>query len=123
MNNGKYNLEGRLLKYSIAIVKFVATLPNNRVGNHIANQILRSGTSPYPNHGEARAAESVKDFIHKIRIGLKELRETKCWLTLIEQLSITNPEEQLKYLMKETEELIKIFVSSIRTASKKNNNS
>jgi four helix bundle protein len=58
-------------------LKIVEQLPNTRVGNHVAGQLLRSGTSPYPNHGEAQAAESPKDFIHKLRISLKELRETQ----------------------------------------------
>ncbi len=115
-NNNKYNLEERLLQYSVDIVKFVSTLPNTRVGNHIAGQMLRSGTSPYPNHGEGRAAESAKDFVHKFRICLKELRETKCWLRLVERLNIAKSKSELDYLLQETEELIKIFVTSIRTA-------
>jgi len=65
-----FDLEERLLAYSVT-------------GNHIAGQLLRSGTSPYPNHGEAQSAESPKDFIHKLRISLKELRETQRWLKLI----------------------------------------
>ena len=79
MLNGKmkkqtYDLEERLLEYSVRIIKTVEQLPNTKTGNHIAGQLLRSGTSPYPNHGEAQAAESPKDFIHKLRISLKELR-------------------------------------------------
>ena len=89
MDNNKYDLEERLLQYSVDIVKFVSTLPNtSRVGCHISGQMLRSGTSPYPNHGEGRAAESANDFIHEFRICLKELRETKCWLRLVERLNI-----------------------------------
>ena len=72
-DNRKYDLEERLLNYTINIIKVVEALPNTRTGNHIANQLLRSGTSPYPNHGEAQAAESNNDFIHKMRICLKEL--------------------------------------------------
>ena len=75
--------EGRL-EYSVRIIKIVEQLPNTRTGNHVAGQLLRSGTSPYPNHGEAREAESPKDFIHKLRISLKELRETQGWLKLIQ---------------------------------------
>jgi hypothetical protein len=72
--NQRYDLEERLLEYSVRIMKIVEQLPNTRAGNHVAGQLLRSGTSPYPNHGEAQAAESPKDFIHKLRISLKELR-------------------------------------------------
>ncbi|MFZ0131018.1 MAG: four helix bundle protein [Desulfobacterales bacterium] len=67
-----YDLEDRLLEYSVRIIKIVAQLPKTRVGNHVAGQLLKSGTSAYPNHGEAQAAESPKDFIHKLLISLKE---------------------------------------------------
>ena len=79
--------------------------------------MLRSGTSPYPNHGESQAAESPKDFIHKLRISLKELRETQRWLKLIQRVPLKP--ELLDDILKETEELIKIFVASIKTAEKK----
>lgn len=69
----KYDLEERLLEFSVRIIKIVEQLPNSKTGNHVAGQLLKSGTSPYPNHGEAQAAESPKDFIHKLRISLKEL--------------------------------------------------
>ena len=96
----------------------VEELPDTRTGNHVANQLLRSGTSPYPNHGEAQAAESPIDFIHKLRICLKELREAKRWLTLIQSVPLVKTPEEIKDLLEETEELIKIFVASIRTANK-----
>ena len=117
----KYDLEERLLEYSVRIIRVVEQLPNTRVGNHIAGQLLRSGTAPYPNHGEAQAAESPKDFIHKLRISLKELRETKRWLKLIQRLPLIRPTGKLDSIMQESEELIKIFVSSIKTAQIKNN--
>lgn len=96
----------------------IEELPSTRTGNHLANQLLRSGTSPYPNHGEAQAAESQNDFIHKLRICLKELRESKRWLKLIQSVPLMKPPEEIKDLLDETEELIKIFVKSIRTADK-----
>jgi len=114
----KYDLEERLLDYSVEIIRVVEELPNTRTGNHIANQLLRSGTSPYPNHGEAQAAESPKDFIHKLRICLKELRESKRWLKLIQIIPLVKPPGKMSDLLEETEELIKIFVRSIRTAEK-----
>lgn len=72
----KYDLENRLLEYSARIIKIVEDLPQSRVGNHVAGQILRAGTSPYANHGEAQSAESSNDFVHKMSICLKELRES-----------------------------------------------
>jgi len=115
----KYDLEERLLDYSVRIIKIVEQLPNTRVGNHVAGQLLKSGTSPYPNHGEAQAAESPRDFIHKLRIALKELRETQRWLKLIQRVPLVKKAELLDDILQETEELIKIFVSSIKTAEKK----
>jgi len=114
--SGKYDLEERLLVYSANIIRLVEKLPNTRTGNHLAGQLLRSGTSPYPNHGEAQAAESQSDFIHKLKISLKELRESKRWLLLIKFLEILKPSDNVQKLLDETEELIKIFVSSIKTA-------
>ena len=114
--NAVYDLEERLLNYSVRIIRVVEQLPSTRVGNHISGQLLRSGTSPYPNHGEAQAAESPKDFIHKLRVCLKELRESKRWLRLIQRLPLIEPAESLDGILKETEELIKIFVTSIKTA-------
>ena len=114
-----YDLEERLLDYSVRIIKVVESLPNSRTGNHIAGQLLRSGTSPYPNHGEAQAAESAKDFIHKLSISLKELRETRRWLKLVQRLPLVAKPETLNDLLLETEELIRIFVTSIKTVEKK----
>ncbi len=119
MKNLKYDLEERLLAYSVQIIKIVEQLPKTRVGNHVAGQLLRSGTSPYPNHGEAQAAESPKDFVHKLRISLKELRETQRWLSLIQRVPLIKNANQLDTIQQETEELIKIFVASIKTAEKK----
>jgi len=73
MKKQTYDLEERLLGYSVRSIKIVEQLPNTRAGNHVAGQLLRSGTSPYPNHGEAQAAESPKDFIHKLRISLLDV--------------------------------------------------
>jgi four helix bundle protein len=115
--NNKYDLEERLLSYTVLILRIVEKLPKTRTGNHIAGQLLRSGTSPYPNHGEAQAAESKNDFIHKMSICLKELRETKRWLKLIERARLLkNDDKDLNDGLIETEELIKIFYKSIRTA-------
>ena len=119
MKNKAYDLEERLLEYSVRIIKIVEQLPKSRTGNHVAGQILRAGTSAYPNHGEAQATESPRDFIHKLRISLKELRETHRWLNLIQRVPLIKKPELLNDLLQETEELIRIFVTSIKTAEKK----
>ena len=118
-NEKKYDLEERLLEYAANIIKLVEQLPNTKAGNHVAGQLLKSGTSPYPNHGEAQAAESTRDFIHKLRICLKELRESYRWLKLIQRVPLLKNNKLLEYLIDETDELIRIFVSSIRTSEKK----
>jgi four helix bundle protein len=116
--NEKFDLDERLLEYSAQIVRLVDRLPRTVAANHVANQLLRSGTSPLPNHGEAQAAESANDFIHKMSICLKELRESRRWLRLVIRVPLLKPASQVEPLLKETEELIKIFYTSIRTASK-----
>ena len=80
--------------------------------------MLRSGTSPLPNHGEAQAAESAKDFVHKLKICLKELRESWRWLLLIQRMPLLRP-RLVEALVKETDELIRIFVRSIQTAEQR----
>jgi four helix bundle protein len=114
-----YDLEERLLEFAAEIIRLTEKLPDNRAGNHVAGQLLRSGTSPLPNHGEAQAAESKKDFIHKLKICFKELRETYRWLRLIGRVPLLEPSE-IKELLREADELIRIFNSSIRTAQENN---
>jgi len=111
-----YDLEERLLQFCTRIIKLVEELPNTRTGNHVANQLLGSGTSPYENHAEAQAAESRNDFIHKLRICLKELRETKRWIMLIQRAALLNQNEKANDALLECEEFIKIFIKSIRAA-------
>lgn len=111
-----YDLEDRLLEYSASIVRIVESLAETRAGTHIGGQLLRSGTSPLFNHGEAQAAESQDDFIHKMSICLKELRESRRALRLIMIIPLTRIFDQVKTALVETDELIRIFVASIRTA-------
>ena len=113
--NPRFNLEDRLLEFSTRIIRLVDALPNTRAGNHVAGQLLRSSTSPYGNHGEVEAAESRKDFVHKLKVCLKELKETRRWLRLIQKSKML-PEKSLAPILAETEELIRIFFTSIRTA-------
>ena len=112
----EFDLEDRLLDYSAGIVRLIGKLPRTRAGNHVAGQLLRCGTSPSPNHGEAQAAESRDDFIHKISICLKELRESRRWLRLIHRVPLTQELVTVESLIQETEELIRIFAKSIKTA-------
>ncbi len=114
----KYNLEKRLVDFAVRIIDLVETLANTRAGNHIAGQLVRCGTSPAPNYGEAQSAESRNDFIHKIKIVLKELRETKIWLQITHRKRMTKSGSQAESLMAECDELISIFVKSVKTAEK-----
>jgi four helix bundle protein len=116
-NDHRFDLEDRLLEFSVRIVRLVDALPNTRAANHLAGQLIRCGTSPYGNHGEVEAAESRKDFIHKLKICLKELKETRRWLRLVVKSRMVSV-PKAGAILGETEELIKIFFSSIRTAEK-----
>jgi four helix bundle protein len=116
--NRKFDLEDRLLEFASAVIDLSESLPATRAGNHVAGQVMRSGTSPYPNHGEAEAAESRDDFIHKLRICLKELRETRRWARLIKHKAWAKNETTLLFVLGESEELIRIFHSSIQTAKR-----
>ena len=115
-SGAKYDLEERLLDYAARIIRLVDSLPSTKAANHVGGQLLRSGTSPLPNHGEAQAAESRDDFIHKFKICLKELRESRRWLRLIQRVPLTEKPKLIDPLLAETEELIRIFDRSIRTA-------
>ena len=114
----KFDLEDRLLEFASAVIDLSESLPATRSGNHVAGQILRSGTSPYPNHGEAEAAESRDDFIHKLKICLKELRETRRWARLIKRKAWVKGDTTLLFVLGESDELIRIFHSSIQTANR-----
>ena len=113
-----FDLEERLLEFSVKIIQLSESLPLTRAGNHVAGQLLRSGTSAYPNHGEAQAAESAKDFIHKFKVCLKELRESKRWLLLIKRVPLSES-NTVEELVIETDELIRIFSASIKTVQKR----
>ena len=116
----KYDLEERLISFAIQMLEVTEKLPNNRSGNHIAGQLVRCGTSPAFNYGEAQAAESTKDFIHKMGIVLKELRETGICLKIIIRKPLITPPERVTPDLKECNELIAIFSKSIQTAKKNN---
>ena len=111
-------MEDRLLAFAAGVIDVSEKLPNSRAGNHFAGQFLRSGTSPYGNHGEAQEPESLEDFIHKMKICLKELRETRRWARLIDHERWLAGNSKLGLLLGESEELIHIFKASIRTAQR-----
>jgi four helix bundle protein len=113
-----YDLEDRLLVFAAGVIEVSEKLPNSRAGNHVAGQFLRSETSPYGNHGEAQEPESLEDFIHKMKIRLKELRETRRWARLIHHERWLAGHTKLELLLRESEELIRIFKASIRTAQR-----
>jgi four helix bundle protein len=113
----RYDLEDRLLEYAARIIRLVDALPGTRAARHVADQLLRCGTSPLANHGELQGAESRKDFIHKLGLCLKEIDEAWRWLRLIHCVPMLPP-GKVEPLLAETNALIKIFAASIRTAEK-----
>jgi four helix bundle protein len=114
--NRKFDLEDRLIDFALAISDIVEMLPGTRLGNQIAGQLIRSGTSPALNYGEAMSAESTNDFIHKMKIILKELRESFVCLKIIKRKPLIKPFEPYEPTYTENNELIAIFVKSIQTA-------
>jgi four helix bundle protein len=116
MDERANQLEERLIDFAVRVIAVVEALPDTKAGKHVASQLVRSGTSPAPNYAEARAAESRADFIHKLKIALKELRETLVWLKIIERKPML-PTARLEGVVQECDELVSIFVKSLRTAS------
>ena len=109
------DLEDRLLDFAVRAGKVVDALPDTRLGRHVAGQLVRSGTSPAPNYAEACAAESKRDFIHKLGIALKELRESRSWIRLIVKADLL-PEPRMAPLLDEAQQLCNIVGKSIVTA-------
>ena len=118
MEQRKYDLEDRFVDYTCRMIDVVEALPNTRVGNYIAGQLVRSCHSPTFNYGEAQGAESRNDFIHKMGIILKELKECRTALKIIIKKLMIKPILKLDPIYKETEELIAIIGKSISTAQK-----
>ena len=114
-----FDLEERLRDFAVRIIRTAESLPKTRAGNHIAGQLIRCGTSPAPNYGEAQSAESRSDFIHKMKVYLKELRETRIWLLMMVKANLIRPAPKLEPLVHENNELISIFVTSVKTARQK----
>jgi four helix bundle protein len=115
----QYDLQDRLIDYAVRIIKLSEVLPETKAGRHVSSQILRSGTSPAANYGESQSAESKADFVHKLKIALKELRETEIWLKIILKANMIKPTSKLTPLLQETDELTAILFKSIQTAQKR----
>lgn len=118
----KHDLEERLINLAVVIIKLTESMPDTRAANHLNGQLLRSGTSPALNYGEAQSAESTNDFIHKIKVVLKELRETLICLKIIYRTKLFSHEEEIQTVLKETDELVAIFVKSVKTAMENKSN-
>lgn len=114
----KFDLEDRLIDFAVLIIEIVNDLQNTKAGNHLAGQLIRSSTSPAFNYGEAQSGESRKDFIHKIKIVLKELRETFAGLKIINKAKLYKSDKKIQVALKENDELISIFVKSVETAQR-----
>jgi four helix bundle protein len=118
----RYDLEDRLVNFSARIIDLVEALPKTRAGNYISGQLIRCGLSPALNYGEAQSAESRTDFIHKMKIIVKELKETRVCIKIIRKKVMIKPESRLDAIQKETEELIAIISKSISTAKSNSRN-
>lgn len=112
------DIEDRLIKFAVRIIKVCKALPPDPATDHIRNQLVRSGTAPAPNYGEARGAESKRDFIHKLRIALKELNESRIWLKIIIQANLMKS-SLLSELIDECDQLCRILSASIHTVRSK----
>ncbi|QQR84946.1 MAG: four helix bundle protein [Flavobacteriales bacterium] len=117
----KYDIEERCIAFAAAVVKHTDNMPNTRSGNHLAGQLLRSGTAPALHYGEVQGAESPRDFIHKMSVALKELRESQSNLR-VQVLAGTMDAGHADHawLIKECGELVAIFTASVKTAERNN---
>ena len=113
--DNQFDLENRLVEFAARCIQVSEVLPSTKAGEHLSGQLCRSGTSPALNYGEAQGAESRKDFVHKMSISLKELRETLICLKIIKTAEMIGL-DKLQSLMVEANELISIFVTLIKTA-------
>lgn len=111
------DLEERLIEFSVATAEIIDDMPNTKFANHLAGQLVRSCTSPALNYGETQGAESKKDFIHKMSVVLKELRESLICLKIIKRTKLYHSEKPINIAISECDELVSIFYRSVQTAS------
>ncbi len=114
------DIQERLINFAVRIIDITSKTPKSPAGKHIAGQLMRSGTSPAPNYAEARSAESTNDFVHKLKVALKELNETKVWLQIIKRSQII-PDKEYIGLPEECDELCRIISASVKTAINRSN--
>ena len=112
-----YDLQDRLIDLAVRVSSICESLPPTRIGKHVAGQLVRCGTAPAPFHSEAQAAESRKDFIHKLGLCLKELRETISWLNYLAKMEIGDL-AAIHEAIEENDRAIAIVYASIRTAKR-----
>ena len=112
----RLDLEDRLIEFDVVVTDIAEALPPSRTGNHIAGQMVRCSTSPMLNYGEAQAAESRHDFIHKMKVVLKEIRETRVCLKFIIRKRLIPNLGSVEEVLGENNQLIAIFIKSITTA-------
>jgi four helix bundle protein len=115
-NGSRKLIEERLLDYAADCIRIAESLPSSYTGKHLSGQLVRSGTAPYAHQGEAQSAESIDDFIHKMSIALKELRESARWLRLAARVPLVKDLSKVNAALAESDELQRIFYSSIKTA-------
>lgn len=113
-----FDLEDRLVEFGVAVSALTERLPSTALGRHVCGQLIRCGTAAAPNYGEACNAESHRDFIHKMRVCLKELRETLVWLKFAKRKGFLRGEE-VDEALHESDQLVRIFAASVRTAERK----
>jgi four helix bundle protein len=109
------DIQERLINFSVNIIKLCEKLPETHAGKHLGGQLIRCGTSPASNYGEARGAESKRDFVHKLGIVLKELNESGIWLETVKRSGLLSV-EMIVPMLEECTQLSKIISSSISTA-------
>ena len=114
----KYDLQERLVKFSASIIMGATAFKSNFASEHLTKQLIRSSTSAALNYGEAQAAESKKDFVHKMKICLKELRESQVNLQIFKEADLIANKNKIELITKECKELVAIFTSSIKTINK-----
>lgn len=120
MRTYKYDLEERLIQFAVDVIIICGKIDGNFASQHLSKQLIRSATASALNYGEAQSAESSRDFLHKMKLCLKELRESLVNLKIQKRANLIKDIEKLDLLLKENNELIAIFVSSIRTSNSKN---
>ena len=111
-----FDLDERLIAFAGRVIEVVSASPKTQVGKHLGGQLLRSGTSPMANYAEAQGAESRNDFVHKMKVCLKELCETLAWLKLIQRRHLLGASEKTEPIVVECDELVSIFVACVNTA-------